>query len=97
LVGQHHIEPPTTVNVSTSETLLDALDDCDLGRWIERTQALASRFDAVRLAAAQLLAPNVVRVTLPKRTLNGAEEVEAWLAEVRALLLEKIEKGPVAL
>ncbi len=97
LLAQHHIEPPTKVDVSTSETLLDALDDCDLGRWIERTQALASRFDAVRLAAAQLLAPNVVRVTLPKRTLNGADEVEAWLAEVRTLLLEKIAKGPVTL
>ena len=60
-------------------------------------QALPSRFDAARLAAVERLKPNVVRVTLPRRTLNDAAELQVWLAEVEALLAEKLQTGPVAL
>lgn len=73
------------------------MDDCDLRRWSERTHALRNRFDAVRLEAARLLRPDVVRVHLPKRTLNTTEEVKIWLAEVEALLLDRVQKGPIAL
>ena len=45
----------------------------------------------------QLLKPNVVHVTLPKRTLNDEAELQAWLAEVQTLLQTKLQQGPVAL
>jgi hypothetical protein len=96
LIAEHHIVSPTTLDISTADKLADELDECNLQRWIERTQALPTRFDAVRLDAAKLLKPNVVQVTLPRRTLNTTEEVKAWLSEVEKLLLEKVEKGPVA-
>lgn len=97
LIAAHHIEAPKSVDLTTAEKLSDALDECDLHRWIERTQALATRFAAVRMDAAKLLKPNVVLVKLPQRTLNDANEVRAWLFEVERLLLEKIEQGPIAL
>lgn len=97
LIDAHNIAAPTSLDLSTVENLSDALDDCDLQRWIERTQALSTRFAAVRMDAAKLLKPNVVQVKLPQRTLNDAVEVKVWLAEVEALLLSKLEQGPVAL
>ena len=97
LIRTHHIDAPARLDISTADKLADALDDCDLQRWIERTQALTTRFGAVRMDAAKLLKPNVVQVKLPQRTLNDAGEVTAWLMEVERLLLKAIEKGPVAL
>ena len=71
------------------------MNDGDLRRWIERTHALRNRFDAVRLEAARLLKPDVVRVHLPKRTLNTAEEVKAWVLEVERVLLDRLQAGSV--
>jgi hypothetical protein len=51
----------------------------------------------VRHAAVQLLKPNVVHVTIPRRTLNDETELQDWLAEVEALLIQKLKAGPVAL
>lgn len=95
LIRAHHIDPPVTLDLSTAEKLADALDDCDLQRWIERTQALTTRFAAVRMDTAKLLKPNVVQVKLPQRTLNDVDEVRAWLAEVEQLLLAQVAKGPL--
>ena len=97
LTAKHHLTPPPAVATGTPEQLQDALDDCDLDHWVSKTQALPSRFEAARHAAVQLLKPNVVHVSLPKRTLNDEAELKAWLAEVEALLSAKLQKGPVAL
>lgn len=95
LTVDHHIETPAALDVSTAEKLQDALDACNLQRWIERTQALKTRFDSVRLDAARLLMPTVKRVALPTRTLNNPDEVKAWLAEAEAALLKQLATGPV--
>lgn len=95
LIGDQHIEPPPSLDLSTAEKLGDTLNNCDLRRWIERTHALRNRFDAVRLEAARLLKPDVVRVHLPKRTLNTAEEVKTWVLDVERVLLERLQAGPV--
>lgn len=95
LISDHHIDPPESPNISTADQLQDALDTCNLQRWIERMQALKTRFDSVRLEAARLLMPTVKRVNLPSRTLNSADEVKAWLAEAEAALLKQLANGPV--
>ena len=97
LIAKHHLTPPAAVALGTPEELQDALDDCDLDHWVAKTQALPSRFDAVRHAAVQLLKPNVIHVSIPRRTLNDEAELRDWLAEVEALLSEKLKTGPVAL
>jgi hypothetical protein len=97
-LGQaHHLAAPSAVALGTAEQLQDALDDCDLDHWASKAQALPHRFEAARHAAVQLLKPNVVRVVLPKRTLNDVGELNAWLAEVETLLNDKLKQGPVAL
>jgi hypothetical protein len=45
----------------------------------------------------QLLKPNVIQVSIPRRTLNDEVELKQWLAEVEALLAEKLRQGPVSL
>jgi hypothetical protein len=97
LAAKHHLAAPPAVVVSTPEQLQDALDECDLDHWGSKTQALPSRFEAARHAAVQLLKPNVVHVAVPKRTLNDEAELQAWLAEVEALIRTKLTSGPVSL
>ncbi|MCP1574187.1 hypothetical protein J2S30_002566 [Herbaspirillum rubrisubalbicans] len=97
LSAKYSLTEPSALQLGTPEELQDALDNCDLDHWVSKTQALPSRFEAARHAAVQLLKPNVVHVTLPKRTLNDEEELKAWLAEVEALLNEKLKQGPIAL
>src|SRR5690606_14149814 len=77
LKAQHSLSAPEPPQLGTAEALQDALDNCELEHWVSRTQALPSRFDAARHAAVQLLKPNVVQVTLPRRTLNDEAELKA--------------------
>ena len=95
LIADHHIDAPEFPDISTADKLQDTLDECNLQRWIERTQAMKTRFDSVRLEAARLLMPTVKRVTLPSRTLHSVEEVKAWLAEAEAALFKQLASGPV--
>lgn len=97
LGSKHHLSVSGTVQLATPDEILDALDECDLEHWVAKIQALPSRFEAARHAAVQLLKPNVVHVTLPRRTLNDEAELQAWLAEVETLLSTKLKSGPIAL
>lgn len=97
LSTQHNLGMPATPPLGTPEQLQDALDAYDLEHWVSKTQALPSRFDVARYAAAQLLKPNIVHVALPRRTLNDEAELKAWIDEVQTLLQTKLQQGPVAL
>jgi hypothetical protein len=97
LTGRHHLKPQADPPLGTPEQLQDALDDCDLDHWVSKADALPSRFEAARMTAVQLLKPNVVHLSLPKRTLNNTEELKAWLADVEQLVADKLKQGPVAL
>jgi len=97
LVNLHHLNAQADPPLGTPQQLQDALDNCDLDHWVSKADALSSRFEAARMAAVQLLKPNVVHLSLPKRTLSNAEELKAWLFEVEQLVAEKLKQGPVAL
>lgn len=97
LAQSHHLLPTQAIALAAPEQLQDALDECNLDHWISKTQALSSRFDAARHSAVLLLKPNVVHVTIPKRTLNNQDELKTWLTEVEQLLTDKLKNGPVAL
>jgi len=97
LAAQHNLAVPAALSIGTAEDLQDALDDCELEHWAAKTQALPSRFEAVRHAAVLLLKPNVVHVSIPRRTLNDEAELSAWLKEVESLVVQALQKGPVSL
>jgi len=85
--------PP--IATGTEAEILASLGTMSLGTWRDRREALPSRFAQVRLAAAKLLAPKAVHVSLPSRTLKDEAAVRAWVAEVEAELLDKVKVGPV--
>jgi hypothetical protein len=93
LIDKHHLTPLADVPLGTPEQLQDALDDCDLDHWVSKTQALPNRFEAARHAAVQLLKPNVVHVSLPKRTLNDEAELKDWLAELKRCWQRNSNRG----
>jgi hypothetical protein len=97
LSAKHHLQPLIATDLSTPEQVQDSLDAVDLAHWLERIAAVPARFDAARHAAIQLLKPNTIRVQLPRRTLQDAADVRAWLLEAESMLMDKIQKGPVAL
>ncbi|OIP15910.1 MAG: hypothetical protein AUK51_11990 [Comamonadaceae bacterium CG2_30_59_20] len=96
LTQDHHLAPLKPIELATPDQLQDALDDCTLDHWSSKTQALSSRFDAARHAALLLLKPNVMLVSITKRTLNNEAELKAWLAEDEQLLADKLKIGAVA-
>jgi len=48
-------------------------------------------------AAARKLEPTVQPVTPPRRVVRSEADLDAWLAEVKAVVLEKLPSGPVQL
>jgi hypothetical protein len=97
LIERHHLQALTAPDLASADQIEDALDECSLRHWIAKIEALPIRFDAARRSAVELLKPNVVHVSLPRRTLTNDEELKAWLREVESLLTEKLKQGPVAL
>jgi hypothetical protein len=97
LISEHHLTAIPKIEVKSAEEIQDALDECDIDHWVSRTQALPSRFNAARYAASQLLKPNLVSVSIPKRTINNEDELTQWVDEVEKLIKEHLKNGPVAL
>lgn len=83
------------VKTSNAAEVRQSLDERSLANWRMLREALPTRFEAARLAAAKRHEPTVTRVHLPSRTLRTPQEVEAWLAEVGALLDGRVKQGPV--
>jgi len=48
-------------------------------------------------AAARKLEPTVQPVTPPRRVARSEADLDVWLAEVKAVVLEKLPSGPVQL
>jgi hypothetical protein len=83
------------VRVATEIDVLNSLDAISFDGWRVRHDALRQRFEEALLAAARMVEPKAVRVTLPKATLHNEQEVDRWLADTREKIVEKLTDGPV--
>lgn len=81
--------------LNDAEAVIDSLNEVSLELWSERTDSLASKFDSARLEAAELLQPKLQRISLPRTTFESEADLEAWLEQVRAQVLDKLNEGPV--
>ena len=52
-------------------------------------------FDAVMVAAAELMEPAVQFVNLPRRMLKTEDEIEVWVQEIREQLKSALSEGPI--
>ena len=65
--------------------------------WQARCDALPQRFQKAQRDAAKLIEPKVVYVTLPSATIHNDAELEAWLAQARKQIHERLRDGPVGI
>ena len=91
------IPAPKQLNVAGSEEVCARLSERSLESWSALIDALPGRFEAARQAAIQRFVPKAVSLSLPKAIVSTEAELEAWIAEVKALAGEQLKKGPVSL
>lgn len=95
LLQAHGLSQLPAVRTGTALEVLGSLRAMNFGTWGDRTAALPTRFDKVRMEATELVQPKAITYRAPARTLKSAEEVKAWVAEVERELLERVQQGPV--
>ena len=83
--------------VGTLADLLASLAQCTPQRWGERHDAIAGKLQQARVACARKLEPKVQQLQVPSRMVRTEAELDAWLADVRAAALAKLQIGPVQL
>jgi hypothetical protein len=85
------------VQVANTDEVLATVDRLSLGSFADRVAAIDSRFDAVLVAAAELMEPKAQFVKLPSRTIKTDEDIEAWLQDAKQTIAQALKKGPVIL
>ena len=79
------------------DDLIKTLKRHPISSWNDKIDALRKRFSKAREMAAKELEPKTQTISLPKRTLKSAEDVEDWIEEVSGLLSESRSQGPIIL
>ncbi len=98
ILQSNNLGPIDELDIGTDELLLAALDQKALAAWQAEAEAIPTRMRNAREQAAQLLEPKAVWVQPRSTTLRSAEEVDAYLDDLRAELMAHIEAGnPVIL
>ena len=85
------------VQVANTDEVLATVDRLSLSSFADRVAAIDSRFDAVLVAAAELMEPKAQFVKLPDRTIKTDEDIESWLLDTKKIISQALKKGPVIL
>lgn len=91
LLSQYGVKDVPDIEVGTEQELIDSLRSISLREWSTRVDALPTKFQKIKMAAARENEPQSVSVSLPSGTLHDADEVDDWLEQVRRTLLEKLD------
>ena len=85
------------VQVANTDEVLATVDRLSLSSFADRVAAIDSRFDAVLVAAAELMEPKAQFIRLNGATIKTESELEAWLTEARQTIQSALAAGPVVL
>jgi hypothetical protein len=85
------------VNVEAPQDVLATLNAISISAFRDRLAAIPARVNAALNAASQVFEPQAQTIQVPFRTIKTKEELEAWLAEVKAELISALENGPVVI
>jgi hypothetical protein len=85
------------IKVQSDSDIIATLSIISIASLRDRVVAMPSRFQQVQQDAAKLMEPQVTFVSLPRRTLKSAEDVQQWISEVQRQLIEKLKSGPVGI
>jgi len=96
LAGQHlsNLYQPK-IEVQTTQQILTTLRALPLGQFSDQIAALPGRFAKVLEQAAELCAPELQFVDLPKRSINSPEEMHSYLTELESTIATALKEGPV--
>ncbi|WP_024334643.1 BREX system P-loop protein BrxC [Desulfotignum balticum] len=83
------------IEMDTTDAILRTLGQTGLPALKDRIAAMSGRYNQILLEAAQLLEPELQKVSLPARTLKTQADVDAWLDQTRKLLMDKLSEGPI--
>jgi len=97
LLVQRGLTAMPGIKVGTEDEVIASLEAMSLEMWQAQCDALPQRFQKTQRDAAKLIEPKVVYVTLPSTTIHSDAELEAWLAQVRKQIQEKLKNGPVGI
>jgi len=94
--SQHLLEAnKPTINVDSIKSVLATLDELPLAAFKDRVAAMPSRFDSLLLDAARMMEPEIQKVKLSSQVFKTTDDVDAWLAGTKEILIEKLKRGPV--
>lgn len=83
------------IDLSDEAGILKALAILPPANFKDRIEALPTRFNNVLEGAVELLEPETQYVSITRRLLSDEGEIDAWLEELRAKLLDALKKGSV--
>ena len=83
------------IKVADTDEVLATLEKMSLSALTDRVAALPSRFDAVLVAAAELMEPEAQFIKLPQRTIKTEQEIDKWLDDVKTKIQKALKSGPV--
>lgn len=93
ILSQNGLSSIPKLKIGTDEELLATLDANPLSSWEDKISAPQARIVKVREAAMKLRTPDAVRISLPQATLTSADQVDAYLAQLRADMMQHIDAG----
>jgi len=84
-----------SIKVADKDEVLETLEKMPFSALADRIAALPSRFDAVLIAAAELMEPATQVVRVPRRMLKTEQDIDVWLLETKEKLEKALSNGPV--
>lgn len=84
-----------TIEVADKDEVLRTLEKMSFSALADRIAAMPSRFDAVLVAAAELMEPEAQFVKLPSRTIKTDQDITSWLEDAKQTIQKALKNGPV--
>jgi hypothetical protein len=93
ILSQHGLGSIPDLKIGTDEELLATLDTTPIASWEDKIAAPQARIVKVREAAMKLRTPDAIRIYPPQATLKSADQVDAYLTQLRVQMMKHIAAG----
>jgi hypothetical protein len=90
LLAEHSLAPETKPDLSDAQAVLKAVQHRPLPSWDAVLDAVPARASRALEAAVRLSAPKAGTVTVPAASLSSADEIDAYLADLRVRLTKAL-------
>lgn len=92
LLSEHSLAPEGKPELGDAEAVLKAVQQLPISSWSAVLDAVPARAARALEAAVRLTAPKAGTVTVPTATLNNADDIETYIADLRAKLTQALSE-----